>query len=170
MSDNTFSTADWPEPDPGSVPLSRAEAIAQLAADTGRSRETAQAMVRDYLDDTSERLGFSVHRWGLDLADVDEIRRGYEWVDYEHGETAAAARERAAAYAAGWADRAAGVDRDETPGYASRADREAAQWAARARGFEPADDVSPYQRVSLDESVHHAAEETAADDGDGWSS
>ncbi|MCE3551343.1 hypothetical protein LWC33_07740 [Pseudonocardia sp. RS11V-5] len=132
MSDNAFSMQDWPEPDPASVPLTRAEAVELLAEQTGRSRDVAETMVRDYLDDTSARLGYSVHQWGLDTGDVAEIRRGYEWVDYERGENPADARARAAVNAAGWAETAAGVGREQSPGYASRAEQQAAVWAERA--------------------------------------
>ncbi|MCF7553771.1 hypothetical protein [Pseudonocardia sp. WMMC193] len=114
-------------------PLTRGEAAEQLAAATGREPEIASAMIRDYLDDTSEQLGFSVHRWGLDAGDVEEIRRGYEWVDYERGETAAQARTRAAEYAQGWTEIAA---TDDSPGYSGHVDRQAALWTERARGFE----------------------------------
>jgi hypothetical protein len=122
----------WPEPAVESVPMTRVEVTDRLIEDTGSSRETAEAMIRDYLDDTSARLGYSVHRWGLDSADVAEIRRGYEWVDYEQGETALDARARAAVNAAGWAEIAAEVDREPNPGYASRADRKPVEWAERA--------------------------------------
>jgi hypothetical protein len=132
MSDNTISTDDWAEPDPRLVPLTRDEAAEQLAGDTGRSREVADAMIRDYLDDTSARLGYSVHRWGLDAGDVAEIRRDYERIDYEAGEGPAEARARAAVNAAGWAQAAAEVDREHRPGYASRADQQAVEWAERA--------------------------------------
>ncbi|GAA4544176.1 hypothetical protein [Pseudonocardia xishanensis] len=132
MSDNTFAMNDWPEPDPDLVPLTRGEAVELLAEQAGRSREVAETMVRDYLDDTSARLGYSVHRWGLDSGDVAEIRRDYEWIDYESGENPADARARAAVNAAGWVQVAADVDRDHSPGYASRAEREAIEWSERA--------------------------------------
>jgi len=132
MSDNAFSIQDWPEPDQDLVPLTRGEAVELLVEQTGRSHDVAETMVRDYLDDTSAQLGHSVHRWGLDSGDVAEIRRGYEWIDYEQGENPTDARARAAVNATGWAQAAAEVDRDHRPGYASRADREAAEWAQRA--------------------------------------
>ena len=138
MSDNDFTTDDWPQPDPRLVPLTRDEAAEQLAANTGRSRAVADAMIRDYLDDTSARLGYSVHRWGLDAGDVAEIRRDYEWRDYERGEARPDAHARAAVNAAGWAQAAAEVDREHRPGYASRADQQAAEWAERAEdGWSP---------------------------------
>ncbi|MEU7811841.1 hypothetical protein [Pseudonocardia sp. NPDC049154] len=138
MSDTTIATNDWPEPDPRLVPLTRDEAVEQLVSDTGRSREVVDAMIRDYLDDTSARLGYSVHRWGLDAGDVAEIRRDYEWREYEAGETPADARARAAVNAAGWAAKAAEVDRDHSPGYASRAEQQAAVWAERTEDGWPA--------------------------------
>lgn len=162
---------DWQEP------LTSAEAIDRLAVETGRDSEVASAMVRDYLDDITARIGFSVHHWGLDARDVDEIRRGYEWDDYERGETVAQARERAAGYADGWAEYAATVDREHSPGYASRADQQAALWTERARDLvRPVDTEFAQAR----EAVHAAAapdllsappvDDTAQDgDGDGWS-
>ncbi|MCF7547423.1 hypothetical protein [Pseudonocardia sp. WMMC193] len=135
MSDNAVSSADLPEPDQDLVPLTRGEAVELLAEQTGRSRDVAETMVRDYLDETSARLGYSVHRWGLDSGDVAEIRRDYEWVDYEQGETPADARARAAVNAAGWAQVTAEVDREHSPGYASRGDREALEWAERAEDW-----------------------------------
>ena len=138
MSDNTFSMSDWPEPDKDLVPLTRGEAVELLAEQTGRAREAAETMVRDYLDETSARLGYSVHRWGLDSGDVAEIRRDYEWIDYEGGENPADARARAAVNAAGWASTAAEVDRKHSPGYTARADQQAAMWAERAEDGWPA--------------------------------
>lgn len=149
MEDTTTSASgrdeaatDWPAPATELVPLTAAEAVEQLAADTDRTTETARAMIRDYLDDTSAALGASVHRWGLDSGDVAEIRRGYEWVDYESGETAAAGRARAAAWAEQWAQRAQTVDRDDSPGHTARVNKMAALWAARAHDpREPVDVV-----------------------------
>jgi hypothetical protein len=74
-----------------------------------------------------------VHRWGLDSGDVAEIRRDYEWIDYERGETTADARARAAVNAASWAQTAGEVDREHSPGYASRTDQQAAVWAEHAQ-------------------------------------
>ncbi len=53
--------------------LTAEEAAHELAAD-GRSLPEARALVRDYLDDVSQRVGTSVHRWGLDGADLNDIR------------------------------------------------------------------------------------------------
>ncbi|SDH19269.1 hypothetical protein SAMN05216377_12018 [Pseudonocardia oroxyli] len=133
-------TIEWQEP------LTAAEVVERLTAATGREPEVASAMIRDYLDDTSEQLGFSVHRWGLDAGDVEEIRRGYEWVDYERGETATEARLRAAGYAQGWNDIAA---TDDSPGYSGHVDRQAALWTERARGFEAPADV-PFVEHEVD--------------------
>jgi hypothetical protein len=166
MEDTTASDLDVPL-----APLTRAEVVDRLAADTGRSRETAGAMVRDYLDETSDRLGYSVHRWGMDTGDVDEIRRDYEWIDYERGETAPSARARAAEYARGWSDRAATVDRDHSPGYASRADREAALWADRAKDFEPSDLTRVQAAPATDSAAALPfAEVDEQADEHGWSS
>jgi hypothetical protein len=141
-SSRDVAAADWPAPAAELVPLTAAGAVEQLAADTGRSTETARAMIRDYLDDTSAALGASVHRWGLASGDVAEIRRGYEWVDYESGETATAGRARAAAWAEQWAERAQMADRGYSPGHTARVDKMAALWAARAHDpREPVDVV-----------------------------
>ncbi|MCE0763368.1 hypothetical protein LWC35_10690 [Pseudonocardia kujensis] len=134
-------TTDWQEP------LTAAEVVDRLTIATGRDPEVASAMIRDYLDDTSERLGSSVNRWGLHTGDVDEIRRGYEWVDPERGETAAQAHARAAEYAEGWAE-IAGMAED-SPGYSAQVDRQASLWAERARDFEPrAEDETAREAVS----------------------
>ncbi len=52
--------------------MTAAEA-AEVLAESGFDRDQAQAMVARYLDDTSRELGCSVHQWGLDEADLDEI-------------------------------------------------------------------------------------------------
>ncbi len=46
---------------------------AEVLAESGFDRDQARAMVARYLDDTSRELGCSVHQWGLDEADLDEI-------------------------------------------------------------------------------------------------
>lgn len=56
-------------------PRSALDAARELAAE-GRTQAEAEALVRRYLDDMSERIGASVHQWGLDAADLDEIRAG----------------------------------------------------------------------------------------------
>jgi hypothetical protein len=162
-------TTDWQEP------LTATEVVDRLATENGRAPEGATARVRDYLDDTSARLGFSVHRWGLDAGDVEEIRRGYEWVDYEGGEPAAQARERAAEYAEGWAEIA--VAADDSPGYAAHIDQQTALWAERARGFgPPTDDKIARTREAVlaatDQPASHPADDGQQDgdgDEDGWS-
>jgi hypothetical protein len=47
---------------------------ARELAEEGRTQ--AEALVSRYLDDMSERIGVPVHQWGLDAADLDEIRAG----------------------------------------------------------------------------------------------
>ncbi|WP_345423921.1 hypothetical protein [Pseudonocardia xishanensis] len=154
-------------------PLTRAEAVDQLVTETGRAPEVAEAMVRDYLAETSDRLGYSVHRWGLDSEDVAEIRRDYEWVDYERGETPAKARDRAAEYAADWGDIASVSDPSESPGYAAHADRQASRWVARAQTFEPVDDLERARHAVAaahgPDPVYQAADADIAE-ADGWSS
>jgi hypothetical protein len=53
--------------------LTAEEAARELTA-AGGSLDDARALVRNYLDDVSERVGASVHRWGLDEADLNDIR------------------------------------------------------------------------------------------------
>jgi hypothetical protein len=53
--------------------LSAEDAAHELAAD-GRHLDEARAAVRGYLDDASERVGTSVHLWGLDEADLAAMR------------------------------------------------------------------------------------------------
>ena len=61
---------DLPSPASGFT-RSSAQAVRELAAE---GHPDAEAMVRRYLDDVSERVGVPVHRWGLDESDMDEIR------------------------------------------------------------------------------------------------
>lgn len=61
-------------PDPATgFSRSAAQAVNELV-DEGRSTADAEAMVRTYLDDVSAQVGTPVHQWGLDEADMDEIR------------------------------------------------------------------------------------------------
>ena len=53
--------------------FSAEEAAYELAVD-GRSLDEARALVRGYLEEVSERVGTSVHQWGLDEADLADIR------------------------------------------------------------------------------------------------
>ncbi len=55
-------------------PWSAEDAAHELAAD-GLTLDQARALVRDYLDDVSEQVGTSVHPWGLDAADLADIRQ-----------------------------------------------------------------------------------------------
>ncbi len=64
--------AEGPPIDAGPT-LSAEEAAHELAAE-GRSLDEARALVRGYLDDVSEQVGTSVHRWGLDAADLAAMR------------------------------------------------------------------------------------------------
>lgn len=116
--------------------FTRAEAAERLT-ERGFDPVSAQAMVAGYLHDTSRAVGAPVYLWGLDQTDVAAIADEYRWVDHQGGETLAEARERAADYAAGWAERAAAFDGDSAPGYAWHAEQQAAQWAERASVPEP---------------------------------
>jgi hypothetical protein len=64
-----FRPAHRPVPEP---PMTATEAVDVLAG-SGFDRDQARAMVARYLDDTSRELGCSVHQWGLDEADLDDI-------------------------------------------------------------------------------------------------
>jgi len=69
-----LSGAEGPPIDAG--PALTAEAAAHKLADDGRSLDEARALVRGYLDDASAQIGARVDLWGLDAADLAEIRRG----------------------------------------------------------------------------------------------
>jgi hypothetical protein len=132
-------TQGWAEPDdaPGPAvedalapPMSAAE-VAQELAELGYRPADARQMVRDYVDETSAKVGVRTDLWALDRADVDAIAKTYEWVDPER-ESLTQARERAAEYAAGWARRAEEGSPAERPGHAARAAGSAELWAGRA--------------------------------------
>ncbi len=74
--------------------LTAEEAARELAAD-GIPLDHARALVRSYLDDVSAHVGTPVHQWGLDEADLADIRayagdpgpvhdldEGDPWADY----------------------------------------------------------------------------------------
>jgi hypothetical protein len=52
--------------------MTAADASSELV-ERGFDREQAQAMVASYLDATSREVGCSVHQWGLDDDDLDQI-------------------------------------------------------------------------------------------------
>lgn len=116
--------------------LTHADAARRLT-ERGFDPASAQAMVAEYLHDTSRAVGAPVYLWSLDQTDVDAIAADHQWVDHQRGETLAHARERAGEYAAGWAARATVVHGDRSPGYASHAEQQAGRWAERARVPEP---------------------------------
>lgn len=60
--------------DQGSPPMSAEDAAHDLAADL-IPLDQARAMVADYLDTVSDQIGCSVHQWGLDAADIADIRQ-----------------------------------------------------------------------------------------------
>lgn len=53
-------------------PMTAAQA-ADVLAESGFDPAQARAMVAGYLDDTSREMGVSVHQWGLDDTDLDDI-------------------------------------------------------------------------------------------------
>ncbi|WP_300008285.1 hypothetical protein [Pseudonocardia sp.] len=55
-----------------SSPMSAEEAARRLTG-PGRSLDESRALVRDYLDDTSDRVGVPAHLWGLDEYDLTAI-------------------------------------------------------------------------------------------------
>lgn len=118
------------------VVVSHAEA-ARLLVDIGYDPSSARAMVTEYLHDCSHRVGVPVYQWGLDAADVEAIAREYEWVDHAHGETLAAARQRAEGQAARWAARARTADPTRAPAFVEHAARQSQLWAERASAPEP---------------------------------
>jgi hypothetical protein len=54
-------------------PCTVVSAARQLAAHIGCGRREAELMVGRYLDEVSEQIGCSVHRWGLDPHDLAAI-------------------------------------------------------------------------------------------------
>lgn len=113
--------------------LTAAQAVERVAA-VGFDRTDAQLMVEQYLAQSTAALGTPPgDGWRVDPYDLAEIARAYEWVDHYRGETLADARARAAEYAADYHRKAVTMDREQDPGYAARVDREAVEWADRAR-------------------------------------
>ena len=128
--------------------LTAAEAVERVAA-VGFDRADAARMVDQYLARNTAALGAPAgDGWRVDPFDLAEIARAYDWVDHYQGETIADARTRAAQHAADLQQRAGAVDRGQDPGYAARIDREAAQWADRAR-----DGHTPWPISDLDSAV-----------------
>ncbi|GAA0897627.1 hypothetical protein [Pseudonocardia zijingensis] len=77
-------------------PMTAQEVAEAVAEDLGVSRGAAAEMVRGYLDETSERVGVSVHNWTLDESDVEAITSSAQATTA----TAAAVAEATAAVAA----------------------------------------------------------------------
>jgi hypothetical protein len=122
--------------DPGSAryELLTADQAAERVAAVGFDRADAKLMVAQYLAQNTAAVGRPPgDGWRVDPYDLAEIARAYDWVDHYRGETIADARARAAQYATDYQQRAAAADREQDPGYAARLDREAAEWADRAR-------------------------------------
>lgn len=61
-----------PVPGPADEVVSYREAADRLTA-MGHDRARAEALIADYLDETSREIGVSVHQWGLDQHDLDAI-------------------------------------------------------------------------------------------------
>ena len=113
--------------------LTAAQATERVAA-AGFDPTDAARMVDQYLAQNIAAFGPGPgDGWRVDPYDLAEITRAYDWVDHYSGETIADARARAAGYATDYQQRAAAVDREQDPGYAARVDREAVEWAERAR-------------------------------------
>ncbi|MBN9102912.1 MAG: hypothetical protein J0I49_33185 [Pseudonocardia sp.] len=62
----------WAPTGPDEVALSRQEVAAELAG-RGFTPDQARAAVAEYLDETSARIGISVHQWAMDSHDVEAI-------------------------------------------------------------------------------------------------
>ncbi|WP_219417707.1 hypothetical protein [Pseudonocardia nigra] len=138
--------------------VSRAEAAERLV-ELGHDWASAEAMVTEYLHDTSRAFGVPVYQWGLDQHDVDDIARTHWWVHTDRGETLTEARERAARLAQEFTDQAAAVDRDRHPGYAEFLTNDARTWAERGRTPEP------FTRAShaKDHPADHQADDVVPD-------
>ena len=122
------------DPSTARYELLTADQAAERVAAVGFDPADAKRMVDQYLAQNTAAIGRPPgDGWRVDPYDLAEIARGYEWVDHYRGETIADARARAARYAAGYQQQAAGVDRERDPGRAARVDREAVEWGDRAR-------------------------------------
>jgi hypothetical protein len=64
-------------PEGGWRTVGRDEAMRELTA-RGIAPQTAQALVSNYLDQTSRQVGAAAHAWGLDQADLDVIAREHQ--------------------------------------------------------------------------------------------
>ncbi|MGH3614420.1 MAG: hypothetical protein ACRDRK_17890, partial [Pseudonocardia sp.] len=62
----------WAPTGPDEVALTHHEVAAELAG-RGFTPEQARAAISDYLDETSDRIGTSVHQWAMDSHDVEAI-------------------------------------------------------------------------------------------------
>jgi len=69
MSDSLAFLSEHRVPDEPMTATSAAHALVE----EGFAADTASAMVRGYLDDVSREIGMSVHRWGIDHADLAAI-------------------------------------------------------------------------------------------------
>lgn len=66
--------------EPAPPPMS-AEEAAQRLTGPGRTLDESRALVRDYLDDTSDRVGTPAHLWGLDEYDLTAIESSARGAD-----------------------------------------------------------------------------------------
>lgn len=144
-------------PDQFEVPITHREAAQQLT-ELGFDEASAQAMVVEYLHETSHAVGVPVYQWGLDGHDVDAIAERYDWMG-DLGEQGLTnldqARQVAAGYAAGYADKLAALGPDHDPDYAAAVTGLARTWAERSRVPEP------FTRPAIDDDSDV--------DGDPWS-
>jgi hypothetical protein len=145
--------------------LTAAQAVERVTA-VGFDRADAQVMVDQYLAQNTAAVGApSGDGWRVDPHDLAEIARAYDWVDHYQGETIADARVRAAQYAAEYQHRADAVDREQDPRYAARVDREATEWADRARDGHTPWPVPDRDFTSTDEESDLRTPEQAARSG-----
>jgi hypothetical protein len=166
------------DPSTARYELLGADQAAERVAAVGFDRADAARMVAQYLAQNTAAFGRPPgDGWRVDPYDLAEIARAYDWVDHYRGETIADARARAARYAAGYQQQAASVDRERNPGRAARVDREAVEWAERARdGHNPWPAPDPRRAIAdgvvgdlTADQEHAAVAATRAldEDGDG---
>jgi hypothetical protein len=139
-------------PSSADATITRAEA-AQRLTELGYDPTSAQAMVAEYLHETSRAVGVPVYQWGLDGHDVAAIAEQYAWVDDGNGQTLAQARDRADGYAQYWTEQAAGLDLEHHPREAEQVQRLITQWNDRARVPEPFAHPVDHDGAERDEPV-----------------
>jgi hypothetical protein len=142
--------ADTPAVVDDDVVVTLAEA-ARWLVEVGHDPASAEAMVTEYLHETSRAIGAPVYQWGLDRHDVADIARSYQWVNTDRGETLVEARKRAEQLAQQFTAQAGMVDRARQPDHGEMLERDARTWAERART------PAPFTGVGFDQNVDDSA-------------